>query len=308
MEPRHRLFLSMHSFQIKKINTPDLEIVDPNTFLSNCYHSIEGKFENGFVQDLIKLFDLKLFKNSSDTLGGILEESDLNNSERIFDIMINGGAKGLKQYLIDEDGSKEEISDKDIVGLKFFARIWLPSHSNAGYLFVQRYSNISIKPLFDELLKSTFRKHKYGLVGNRTIRTTTKKRQKEFLNRSEVSEIIITTYGSPHNTGGPDITSAVISLKNLKEKKRVGPERVSRILEERGINIDGEYNHKVKYKSEKDGYKEEKTIDEDNIYMLIPNTVIPLNCIDDNNHPKFKAMQEFVSSEIEQIKKEAKSK
>lgn len=308
MKNKHRLLLTMHSFKIKMRRKSNKDIIDIDNFLSEHYQSVSNKFEEGFVQDIIKLFDLKLFKNESDTLGGILEESKINKSERTFDIMINGGTKGLKQYLIDENGAKKEISDKEIVGLKFFARIWLPSHSNTGYIFIQKYNSISIKPLFDELLKEVFTNSKYCLVGSRTVRTTTVKRQNAFLKSSKAKEIIVTTFDSPHDTGGPKTTLAVISLKIFSPNKKFGKEYVKRQLNNIGIKINSSFGYKIKYESNYEGYKEEKTVDDDDIINLIPNTVIPTYCIDRNNHPIFDKMREFVSAEMEQIIKESKAK
>ena len=299
--------LSMYSFKIKKWNTLNSKKVTIDSFLSEVYPDKKNKFEEGFVQDIINLFDLKLFKDSRDTMGGILEERYLNNHERTFDIMINGGTKGLKQYIIDEEGEKKEISHKEIVGLKFFARIWLPSHSYSGYLFIQRYSSISIKPLFDELIKEVFKNKNYSLVQGRTLKTTTEKRQKEFMRKSYVKEIIVTTYSSPYDTGGPDTTAAVISLKNFKRKgkREIDSSDVTEHLIGAGINLKNRYRYKTKYEADINGYKEEKTINEDDIFSLIPNTLIPSHCIDESNHPLFDEMRKFVSQEIEEIKKEA---
>lgn len=91
MAIKHRLFLGMYTFQIKKRSTSNKNVIDINEFLSNAYPDIEKKFTNGFVQDVIDLFDLKLFKNKDNTHGGILEEIDFSLENRTLDIIINGG-------------------------------------------------------------------------------------------------------------------------------------------------------------------------------------------------------------------------
>lgn len=307
MELKHRLFLAMYSFQIKKRNTSNEDVFEINDFLSSSYPDVHAKFEKGFVQDVIELFDKKLFNNKTDTMGGILEKSCHNTAGRTFDIMLNGGTKGLKQYLIDENGEKRDISDNDIVGLKFFTRIWLPSQSNSGYLFIQRYQNASIKPLFDELIKEVLDKHNLILAARRTVKTTTKKRQQEFMSRAVAKEITVVINGSPHDTGGPNTSTATISLKKINtNKNRIGKKLVNKYLRNAGIKITGDYRYKTKYQSEVNGYKEEKTVKEDNTFSLIPNTPIPIECVDENNHPDFKKMQSFVSNEMNQLLKEAK--
>lgn len=307
MAKKHRLFLSMYTFQIKRRNTSNLDVIDNNAFLSKAYPDVEDKFAQGFVQDIIKLFDLKLFKNKEETHGGILEESDFNSGNRTFDLMLNGGLKGLKQYLINENGDKKDISEKEIVGLKFFARIWLPANTSTGYIFIQRYNDISLKTLFDEIIYEVLYKHKFILAGQRTVKTTTKVRQKEFLKKAGVQEITVAVYNSPNDTGAPNATSATIRLKDIAFKKnKISKEDVDSELKKKGIEVNTAYTYQTKYKAEIDGYSEEKTIKENNTLDLIPNILISSDCIDDNNHPIFKKMQSFVMAEMEQIKQEAK--
>lgn len=309
MPIKHRLFLAMYSFKIKKRNTSNKDVIEINDFLSSSYPDVNAKFEKGFVQDIIELFDKKLFNNKTDTMGGILERNCYNTSDRTFDIMINGGTKGLRKYLIDQNGEKRDISDNDIVGLKFFTRVWLPAQTNSGYLFIQRYQNASIKPLFDELIKEVLAKHNFILAGSRTVKTTTKKRQKEFMNRAVAKEISVIVNGSPHDTGGPNTATATIALKKLNiNENSIGKKLVDKHLRKVGIKIDGDYNYKTKYQSEVNGYKEEKTVKEDDTFTLIPNTPIPAECIDENNHPDFKKMQLFVSNEMNQLLNEAKQR
>ncbi|MDD3787358.1 MAG: hypothetical protein PHO94_01525 [Petrimonas sp.] len=252
---------------------------------------------------------MKLFKNKEETHGGILEEYAFNSKNRTFDLMLNGGLKGLKQYLINEDGVKKDISDKEIVGLRFYARIWLPANTSTGYVFIHKYNDASLKPLFDEIINEVLFQHKYILAGKRTVKTTTTVRQKEFLKKAGVQEITVAIMNSPHDTGAPNTTSATIRLKNLKiDKKKIKKEDVETELKKAGIDINTPYTYQTKYKVEVDSYSEEKTVRENNTFDLIPNILIAPSCIDDNNHPIFEKMQTFVSEEMEQIIKEAKSK
>lgn len=307
MEVKHRLFLSMYTFQIKKRNTSNKNVIDINDFLSMAYPELQNKFEKGFVQDIIHLFDFKLFKSKGDTHGGILEEKSFSSKSRTLDLMINGGAKGLKQYLINEEGEKEEISDKEIVGLKFFARIWLPAGTNVGYLFIQRYSGASLKPLFDTIIDNVLSNHNLILAGRTIEKTTTKKRQEKFLKEASVSKITVLVSNSKHDTGVPSTQTANIALKNISLKKeKVNMSSVKGLLKSSGINVEGSFSYNVLYQSESDGYKEEKTVKGNENYSLIPNTPITSDCIDANNHPIFEKMQQFTTSEMEQILKEAK--
>ena len=91
----------------------------------------------------------------------------------------------------------------------------MPSQSNSGYLFIQRYQNASIKPLFDELIKEVLDKHNLILAARRTVKTTTKKRQQEFMSRAVAKEITVIVNDSPHDTGGPNTATATIALKKL---------------------------------------------------------------------------------------------
>lgn len=307
MAKKHRLFLGMYTFKIKKRNTSNLNVVDNNDFLSKAYPDIEDKFSKGFVQDIINLFDLKLFKNREETHGGILEESAFSSGDRTFDLMLNGGLKGLKQYLISENGEKKDISEKDIVGLKFFARIWLPANSDTGYVFIQRYNDASLKTLFDEILNEVLYKHKFILAGQRTVKTTTKVRQENFLKKAGVQEIAVVLYNSPYDTGAPSSRSATITLKNTGIKKnKISKEDVEAALQDNGIEVNKEYTYQTKYSAVINGYSEEKTIKGNDTLDLIPNISITPDCIDDSNHPIFKKMQSFTATEMAQILKEAK--
>jgi hypothetical protein len=308
----HNLFLAMYTFGIKKVNTSDTERVEINNFLSNAYPDEENKFTDGFVQDVINLIDEKAFKNERKTHGAILDEKAVKSSRRILDILIDGGITGIKQFIINEEGKRSELSENEIVGPKFFARIWLPSNTSTGYLFIQKYGALSIKPIFDDILKSILKTRNYSLINSRIIPTTTKKRQIEFLKKSTIRDVLIVSNNSSHETGAADASSASIRLNKVvtKGSKTINKKEISAALKNHGFKI-GDRNYLIKaiYQKRDENYKEERTVALDNseeTINVIPNIVIPSNCIDMDNYPIFDRLQEFVDAEMIQVKNEAK--
>lgn len=309
MGKKHRLFLGMYTFQIKKRSTSNMDVIGINDFLSKAYPDANSKFVEGFVQDVTDLFDMKLFTSKDNTHGGILDNIAFDKGKRVLDLMINGGAKGLKQYLINEEGGKKEIADNEIVGLKFFARIWLPANSFTGYVFIQRYNNSSLKPLFDEIIYDVLNKYRYILAGKGIVATTTKKRQEKFLQESAAKEIKVLLNGSPHDTSTLEAENVIITFRKLSVKKeQIDRSFIKRIMKNSGISTNRDFKYRAIYESEIGGYKEEKTVKGDEIYNLIPNALITPDCIDENNHPIFEKMQSFVSNEMDQMMKETKKK
>ena len=57
----HKLLLGMYSFQIKKKNTSNKDIIDLNTFLSDSYPDAEKKFSEGIRESFS---DCLFFSNS----------------------------------------------------------------------------------------------------------------------------------------------------------------------------------------------------------------------------------------------------
>ena len=100
--------------------------------------------------------------------------------------------------LRDESGEKKILSDKDIVGLKFFARIWLPAGGNTVYFFIQRYGSLSIKPIFDSIIRKVLEKRKYSMVEGDLKPTTTKKRLDHFTKFSIIKDVITYSAESGH--------------------------------------------------------------------------------------------------------------
>ncbi len=313
----HKLYLGMYSFQIKKSHSKNDDLISINDFLSESYKGEQNKFMDGFAQEIISLFDEKAFKNKNKTHGGTLDEKSIASEKRYFDILIDGGITGIEQFLVDEEGSKQKISRDKIVGLKFYARFWMPAGSNTGYIFIQKYSGLSLKPLFDEIIKTTLKKHGFSIAapGNNVRAITTKKRLKEFLQASSLRTVTIISKNSSHDTGAGDAQIVTVKLKNIKinkETKKIDKEVVEDALRNHGFQIgDRNYEMTATYESMYEGKKdEEKTTkldaSEDSI-NIIPNVIIPSYCIDSNGYPDFGAIKLFVDDEIKQIKKEAKS-
>jgi len=312
----HKLYLGMYSFQIKKRNTSNDDIVDINDFLSVSYPEAEVKFKNGFAEEIIRLFDEKAFKNEQNTHGGTLDDKSVASENRYFDILIDGGITGIKQFLVDEDGNKQTISKDNIVGLKFFARFWLPAGCKTGYLFIQKYDSLSIKPLFDDLISKVFKNHGYKTVGSGSglMPTTTKIRLQKFLKKASIRDVTVISKESSHDSGAGDAQIVTIKLKNIivnKQDKNITKEVVDAALKNHGFTLgDREYEMTATYESRSEGKKEEeKTFKLDsshNSINIIPNIVIPNSCIDEDGYPIFDKIKDFVDSEIEQIKKESK--
>jgi len=308
----HNLFLGMYSFRIKKQFTKNIKAINNNEFLSHAYPDEDYKFEKGFVQDVISLIDNKTYKNDKNTHGAILESKEFDSKKRTIDLIIDGGITGIKQYIIDESGEKEELSDKKTVGLKFYARIWLPANSNSGYLFIQKYGTLSIKPIFDSIIKKVLKKNDCSLVNRKLIATTTKKRQEYFMKYSSIKDVIVISKKSILDTNSVQASQAMIRLKNIKfvSDNKIDKEDINKALKRHGFKILGRnYEMKATYENKVNDYKEQKTVildDSEETINLIPSIVVPNRCIDKDNYPIFKRMQELVDSEMLQIKKEAK--
>lgn len=311
----HNLFLGMYTFTVKKARTSNKQVLDNNQYLSNAYSEIDeskSKFTEGFVKDIIALIDNKAYKNDKNTHGAILEDKAINSKQRTLDLLINGGITGIKQFVISEDGKKRVLSNKEIVGLKFFARVWLPANTETGYIFIQRYGSLSIKPIFDSILKEVYSTNGHTLISGRALPTTTQKRLKEFLKKSSIRDVTILSKTKTNQTGQPNSTSASIRLRNIKTIKKgtIQQDDIDAALKEHGFKIGNrKYEMKATYENTDGSVKEEKTAvldSSEETINIIPNIIIPQWCIDNDNYPIFKKIQELVDNEMAQIKKEAK--
>lgn len=312
---KHKLYLDLYSFTFNEKGAKGNELSN-NDFLSKAYPLASNKFSEGFVQQIINLLDKKLYKNKEGTRGAILEDRFLKAENRVFDILINGGTTGLKQYIINQEGNQEEVNEKDVVGLKFYARFWLPSGSKTGFLFVQKYGGISIKPIFDSIVYDIIEPLNLKKSAAKLKAITTKKRMEKFLKHSNIKDVTIIGESSNHSTGGLNSSAAEIKLKGINSVKELSKKeilrRANKDLNSYGFSI-ADRDYKVKAKLE---YKINKeTTQERTIYLgveddyhIVPNILIDPSLVNTDNSPKFKELGLFVDKEIEQLKKEAKVK
>ena len=308
----HNLFLGMYTFAIKQFNTSNSDKVEVNQFLSEAYPNKEPKFSKGFVQDIINLLEEKAFKNTRNTHGATLADKSLNNESRILDLLIDGGLTGIKQFIIDESGNSEPLSDSDIIGPKFYCRIWLPAKSYNGYLFIQKYGSLSIKPIFDDILKKVLKRHNFNLINSSIQPTTTKARMKKFYKYSTLRDVIVVSNQSSNSTGPAKASSAVLRLNNFQSigNKQIDRATINAAMQEHGFSMGNRhYQIKATYENKSEDFKEERTVildSSDETINVIPNIRIPKDCIDKDNYPDFQKMKAFVDQEMLQVKLVAK--
>lgn len=315
-DSNHKLYLGMFSFQIKKKGTSNNDAIPVNDFLSQAYPDVENKFVEGFAQEIISLLDKKTFKNKKETHGGTLEEKTIASENRYFDLLLDGGLTGIQQFIVDEEGNKETISRDKVVGLKFYARFWLPAGNKTSYIFVQRYSGLNLKPLFDEIINETLKNHGFSIagLGNSVRPITTKKRLDNFLKTSAIRDVTVISKSSSHDTGAGDAQSVTIKLRNIvvkNKEKKIDTKVVSDALKNHGFTLGNrKYEMSATYESRVDGKKEEEKTTKldvsDDTINIIPNILLPSKCVDKNGYPIFSEMKKYVDEEIEQIKKESK--
>jgi hypothetical protein len=305
----------MYTYSIKKKRTRFGTKLDNNEFLEHAYSTIEGnKFEKGFVQDITALLDSKAYKNAQNTHGAILDKMRINPTNRTLDILIDGGLTGIKQFIIDEEGGKKELSNDDIVGLKFYARFWLPAGTKTAYVFIQKYGSMSIKPIFDSILIDLLKKYELTIFDSKIKASTTKERLKQFLRNAALKNITIVSTKSINATGAAEASSVEVKLKNYKpirnSKKKSSMEGIKQALESHGFTIaNKQYEIKGTYEYSNNGITEERTAKLDateETINIVPNIVVPPNCIDEDNYPIFDEMINLVDTEMEQVKKESK--
>lgn len=310
----HKLLLSTYSFQYKKIRARGGQGFSVNEFLEHAYPQFERKFLDGFIADVVDILSTRL-DNKQGTHGGILLEKSFSEKDRFVDLMINGGLTGIKRFMIDEDGNQTDISDKNIVGLKFFVRFWLPSQSNSAFMFMQHYDHLNIKPIYDQIIKEVGKKHNVNLVGTKLYQTSTEKRIKEFVKFSKVQEIRVISKKSRYQTSSVNVESTNASIKigglvNI-DIPSLSLKKVKDLSESHGFSIEGrDYKVRASLVSEKGSSDESKSIDlyfnEEENFNIIPRIELPDDCYDVYNHPRFDEMKSFVNNEIEQIKRESK--
>lgn len=305
----HKLLLSMYVFQLKKRNGNNADLLTTDDFLSSVYSEKNNYFADGFAMDFKRIIGNNVIKTN--THGGRLAQYEINGDDKYLDIMLDGGLTGIQQFIIDDLGNIKDISSEDIVGLKFFARIWLPSSSTNFYVFVQRYSDLNIKKLFDHILNLLFSENDYSIANRYLKATTTKVRQEKFLENSSLKEITILSKKSSSETSIADSSSASLKIRLKKGLFNIRNiftrDKISEIAQEHGFEL-GERSYIIKatYENDENGNEQRTRVldsSEDSI-NIIPNIVIRPDCIDAKNYPIFKKLQRFIDEEISIIKNE----
>ncbi|MCE3295148.1 MAG: hypothetical protein K0R65_862 [Crocinitomicaceae bacterium] len=310
----HNLYLGMYTYSVKKKRTRNASIIDNNDFLELAYPSVsDNKFSNGFVQEIISLLDAKAYKNSQNTHGAMLDDYKIDQTERTLDILIDGGLTGIKQFIIDDEGTKSELSDEDIVGPKFFARFWMPAGTKTVYVFIQKYGSMSIKPIFDSIVYDLLDKHGFSIT-DKLKATTTKKRLNTFLKNAALKNITVVSTSGLNATGEAEASTVEVKLRNFKALKKTDKltdvSNIKEALKKHGFTMGNrKYDIKGTYEYSHDGINEERTVKLDateETINIIPNIVIPPYCIDSDNYPIFDEMIKLVIDEMKQVKIEAK--
>lgn len=306
--PNHKLNLSMFSFHIKRKRSQDSETILIDEFLDNSYPESGNPF-NAFAASFVTSLST-LYKTSDNTLGAVINWHEIDASNRLLDITIDGGTTGIKQLLIysnPREGSKM-INTEDTVTLPFFVRFWMPS-TRTGYIFLQSYTDSTIRRLILSVLKDVLTRTNYCLVQQRINKTTTRSRMQQFLDRSVPIAISIINKPSEYDPIRLSSSSATLTIKgDLPSADQLTPSNIKNFASEtHGINLseDGNYQYKITYQiTNERGDKEERTIaleaDLGDI-KVIPNIIIPEECINEDNHPIKEELQRICNEEIEQI-------
>ncbi|KGO02384.1 hypothetical protein HQ42_07300 [Porphyromonas gulae] len=260
------------------------------------------------VELFIKQIDNKIYKKKG--LGGILFDKKVRSSERIFDFMLDGGTTGFIQSLIKPSGTKDVIDKDAVVGPKFFVRLWMP-HADYGFLFIQSYSTLSIKPIIEELLDETLRHLDCQLLKKPIVRTTTQERINQFLGTATVVSITIFAPSSPHSTKVGEIKDAAIRITGASIAKTVLSQGVSALNKLFGISYhpSKETRYQITYESEgkERSFRTDDLIDDRGNVKIIPPIYLPQNCIDENSHPRFEELGQFVDVEMAKLKGDSPS-
>lgn len=304
----HKLNLGMYSFRIKEKNKADTETCSIDDFLKDAYPNEADKFL-AFSNHIIKPLG-SLYKTTENDLGALLIDHNLDSKRRIIDIMIEGGITGIKQSLISSPKTKQPISPDETVGLRFFIRFWM-QQSNAGYVFIQSYSNLSIRKLIQEVLANALKKTGFTIVRRNIEKTTTKKRMNEFLANSKPIAVSIINKTSDYDPANTKVDTARITLRGDFSTKELNRKDIKNLAKSRhGIELsDSEkYSYQVTYRTKNDrGDNEDRSVTLETDLKdvnLIPNIVVPQECIDDDNYPILKKMKGLCDAEIQQILQE----
>ena len=307
----HKLNLGMYSFRIKETHQSDTESLSVGEFFEKAYPDQEQPFVS-FGDDFLNHLK-SLYKTEDKDLGGILLQSKFDIVNRKLDFLIDGGITGIKQSLISSTEECQEITPEDTVGLRFFIRIWM-EQSNSGYIFIQSYSVLSIRKLIQEILYKTLKDKGFSIVQKHIQKTTTRKRMEEFLKDSVPIAVSIINKTSDFDPAKTKTSSARIELRgNLPLASNITKDDIKlHARTKHGIILENKniYRYNVTYQTLNErGDKEERTIPLETDLgdvKLIPNIVVPQECIDNDNYPIFDKIQKFCDDEIEQIMREIK--
>ncbi|WP_297176275.1 hypothetical protein [uncultured Porphyromonas sp.] len=309
----HKLNLSIFSFKIKRRQSSNGDELQIDDFLSSTYPGPDPF--STFSERILATLSTP-YTNRNGTLGAIQAGwHNIDVSRRILDITLDGGITGIKQSLIGSGSkpSRQTIDTRDIVALRYFVRIWMPSLTSSGYIFLQSYTSYTIKPLIQDVLLSVLRQKGHTLIGDRINRTTTKQRMEEFFAKGVPIALSIINKPSEYDISVPSPTSAIITLKggNLPTTANLTEDSIKDLARERfGITLSEEdysYQYKVKYQITNDrGEKEQKEclLEAQDGAQLIPNIIIPEDYIDSDNYPITSRMQQLCDDEINQINSE----
>jgi hypothetical protein len=311
---KHELYLDIYTFQIKPFKKRNAEIIEINTFLENAYPAKSNKFVSGFVDDIVNKAK-NIIKNGQGNMGALFDKKDVNHSKRYFDLLLDGGTTGIEQFIIDKDGKKTTAAKENIIGPKFYGRFWLPTGSKTGYIFIQSYTNLSLKPIFDALLSGVLRDHSYTLESGRIKKTTTNHRQKQFMKYAFPKAITVVKKSDINDTSKPSASSIEIKIRGLNMFDKLKPQQrktaALNALKNNDIELKNDnFNYNITFESNINGEKQERTTtldSSDDSINLIPRILIPAYCADNKNYPSFDKMKEFIDQEIVIITNEARN-
>lgn len=306
----HKLNLGMYCFRIKPLGGSDTDVLSIDEFLQEAYHDVGNKFIY-FCDDILNTLK-RVYKTKDKDLGAVKDQERIDPKRRILDLMLDGGITGIKQSLISPElEERTTIPAEDTVALPFFVRFWM-QESNVGYIFIQSYTTLSIRKLISEVLQEVLRNKEFSFVGHTIKKTTTRLRMQRFLDSSTPIAITIVNKTSEYNPTDTHVSTARIQLKgDLPSIDTIDKQTIRRYTKNKhGIELKEAdiYHYKITYQSENErGEKEERTVPLEydlSDSKLIPNIVVPSECIDEDNYPIWDKMEELCDHEITQILKE----
>lgn len=308
---KHDLLLGIYTFQIKTRNKSDKFIKAINDFLEEAYPYKDDKFKDGFCADIRNSIS-EVVKSNDGSQGALFHKQGSNLNERYYDIMLDGGNTGIQQFIVDENTKETTVAGKDkIIGPRFFGRFWLPSSSNTAYVFIQSYHNINIKGVFDAIISNVLDGHNMKMVPGRLVKTTTVKRHKDFIKNSIPKSITLVKPTSAFSTDDIYAEQVEITLKNIDLPTDADTNKImagiKKLLGQSNITIENEkdFTYTTIRKNYDDNSQRKTALElSENDINFIPRIRIDADCVDENNHPIFQKLREFVDEEIESIKSE----